>query len=458
MLSLAAANGKRITISTLCCAPFSRAQDKLTEGSAKRAGLLPVCGIDCEANLPSRYAQLITQRMARLATETQIDPQTAGRANEQGINALRRGDFAAAAADFGDATRADPRAIALWMNLANAYRHLDDTTGERAALDAALSIDRSDFGANLRLAQLLQRIGDVQAALSMWHSAQSLAADRPAQSQVILDEMARGATWCERVQSRIVAEVEATMEAAKSDWGETDHRRISAFVDSAMGRRRIFTNECAGVHYPFLPADEYFDQCHFPWFDRLEASWQAVRAELHKLLRAPGDAIRPYVRMPEGAPPNKWTALDDSLDWSACFLWEYGRPNAALLARCPQTAALLESLPLARIPDRAPNAFFSILRPGSYIPPHTGVTNTRAIIHLALDVPNDCSFRVGGETREWVEGKAFAFDDTIEHEARNDSDQSRSVLIIDTWNPHLRQSEREAIVRYYAAMDGAISA
>lgn len=118
---------------------------------------------------------------------------------------------------------------------------------------------------------------------------------------------------------------------------------------------------------------------------------------------------------------------------------------------------MLDRLPLARIPGRAPNAFFSVLRPHSKIPPHTGVTNTRAIIHLALEVPPGCGFRVGNETREWVEGKAFAFDDSIEHEAWNDSNQRRAVLIIDAWNPHLSPREQDAVQRYFAAADGALA-
>ena len=131
-------------------------------------------------------------------------------------------------------------------------------------------------------------------------------------------------------------------------------------------------------------------------------------------------------------------------------------PNAAVIERCPHTARVLESLPLARIPGRAPNAFFSILRARSRIPAHTGVTNTRAIVHLALDVPPGCGFRVGGETRVWVEGKAFAFDDTIEHEAWNDSVARRAVLIIDAWNPHLSERECAAITAYFAANDAAL--
>jgi aspartate beta-hydroxylase len=248
------------------------------------------------------------------------------------------------------------------------------------------------------------------------------------------------------------------MAAERVSWDAGEQRRITAFVDRALGKRQIFHNECAGLHYPFLPADEFFDRHHFPWLDKLEAGHGAIKAELEALLVAPGVAVRPYVQMEPGTPQNQWSALDGSLDWSACFLWEYGAPNQAVLDRCPQTAALIERLPLAPIAGRTPNVFFSMLQPRSRIPPHTGVTNTRAIIHLALDVPPGCGFRVGGETREWDEGKAFVFDDTIEHEAWNDSDQRRAVLILDCWNPHLSAAECEAITRYYAVADKTLAA
>jgi hypothetical protein len=37
------------------------------------------------------------------------------------------------------------------------------------------------------------------------------------------------------------------------------------------------------------------------------------------------------------------------------------------------------------------------------------------------------------------------FDDTIEHEAWNDSDVPRAILIFDTWHPALNAGEREMI-------------
>ncbi|NDF86536.1 MAG: aspartyl/asparaginyl beta-hydroxylase domain-containing protein, partial [Gammaproteobacteria bacterium] len=62
------------------------------------------------------------------------------------------------------------------------------------------------------------------------------------------------------------------------------------------------------------------------------------------------------------------------------------------------------------------------------IPPHHGETNARIVVHLPLVVPEGCRYRVGFDECEWEVGKILAFDDTLEHEARNDSDQLRVVI------------------------------
>jgi len=156
--------------------------------------------------------------------------------------------------------------------------------------------------------------------------------------------------------------------------------------------------------------------------------------------------------MPLGTPANLWSPLDRSDQWSARYLWRYGVRDDAVCARCPQTAAILDALPLADIPGRAPTAFFSVLKPGTHLPPHTGVSNIRSVVHLPLIVPDKCGFRVGGETREWRVGEAFVFDDTIEHEAWNDSDTIRAILIVDVWNPHLTPDETTMLRRLFGAL------
>jgi aspartyl/asparaginyl beta-hydroxylase (cupin superfamily) len=86
---------------------------------------------------------------------------------------------------------------------------------------------------------------------------------------------------------------------------------------------------------------------------------------------------------------------------------------------------------------------FSILDARTRIPAHTGPVNTRLVVHLPLIVPQSCGFRVGGQRRDWEAGKAFVFDDSIDHEAWNDSDEPRAVLIFDIWSPFLSEAERE---------------
>ena len=128
----------------------------------------------------------------------------------------------------------------------------------------------------------------------------------------------------------------------------------------------------------------------------------------------------------------------------------------AHIARCPRTAAALAHAPRCEVAGRAPTAFFSILDASTTIPAHTGVTNTRLTVHLPLIVPPDCRFRVGGTTREVRAGRAWVFDDTIEHEAWNGSDMPRAILIFDIWNPFLSEVERdmvrtatEVVIDYY---------
>jgi aspartyl/asparaginyl beta-hydroxylase (cupin superfamily) len=96
---------------------------------------------------------------------------------------------------------------------------------------------------------------------------------------------------------------------------------------------------------------------------------------------------------------------------------------------------------------------YSLLKPRTVIPPHVGASNARLVCHLPLIVPPGCSFRVGNTVREWVPGRAWVFDDTIEHEARNDSDQLRVLLIWDTWHPDLTEPERRMITALSAALN-----
>ncbi|MGI4881392.1 MAG: aspartyl/asparaginyl beta-hydroxylase domain-containing protein, partial [Janthinobacterium lividum] len=317
-----------------------------------------------------------------------------------------------------------------------------------------LAIDAHDLTGLIRSAELHERRGELAKAMIAWSGVLAVAPPIAETTPPLSDVLTHATAFVTTRNADFAATIDAALAPAIAAVAPAARRRFDAAVGAATGRRRVFVNECAGMHFPFLPADEFFAREHFPWLAAFEAHAPAVRAEVEALLGR-GDAIEPYVAMEPGAPPNKWTPLDRSLDWGCYYLWQYGKPIDAALAACPATAAALAEVPKAELPGRAPTAFFSILKPRTRIPPHTGVSNTRTIVHLPLIVPPGCGFRVGGEMREWVEGQAFAFDDTIEHEAWNDSDEVRVVLILDVWNPYLTADERTLVQQFYRAADAS---
>lgn len=376
--------------------------------------------------------------------------------NALGMHLLASGDAIAAAREFEAAIQRDPREPALWMNLASAQRLRGDDVGEQLALEGALAIDQTHFMAQLRIAELHERNSRMTIAAEHWRAVLALAPPDEQLPPALAARLREARSYLGNQVQQIARHVDAGLALARAGLSPSDTRRFDAAADLALGRRpRVFFNECSGLHFPFLPADEFFDRAMFGWMDALEAEWEAIRDEF-LALGAAADAdgiIRPYVQQEKGTPANKWTPLDHRLDWGAYFLWEYGRPNRAVLDRCPRTAAALAALPRSEIPGRSPSAFFSALKPRTRIPPHTGVTNSRCTVHLPLIVPPGCAFRVGGETRPWVPGKAFAFDDSIEHEAWNNSDELRVVLIFDMWNPHLSVAEQQLLRQFYVLAD-----
>lgn len=348
------------------------------------------------------------------------------------------------------ATRSNPSEPTLWMNLAKAHRAAGDDRGEQAALERALEIDQLHLMARIRMAELHERRAEPGAATDHWTVVLGICSRISNQTPELQAVIRHARDFVDGRRQALAKAVKQGLADAMEQASERDRRRACAAAELMLGERQVFVNQCHGFHYPFLPADEFFDRGHFPWLERLEAAAPVIRGELEAMLASPDPGLEPYIDMPPGTPANLWSELDKSPNWSALHLWRDGERIDAVCKRVPRTAELVESLPLARIPGRAPAVFFSILKAGKTIPPHTGVTNIRSIVHLPLIVPEECGFRVGGETRQWRAGEAFVFDDTIEHEAWNRSDQDRALLILDCWNPHLSEQEQAMILQIFA--------
>lgn len=402
-----------------------------------------------DAAMRSRNSGRVSDARAHFEAVLALDPIHPLARNFLGLDALANGDARAGADHLEQACRGDPDAPELWLNLARARAELDEIDAARGALEQALLLDQRFLPALVSLAQLHEELGEDKLASERWSAVLALTATIDQSAPELTQVIAHARAYVEKDRRRLGEALDCALEKdlAKASGGEG--RRVRAAVDTLLGRRSIYTNQCHGLHFPFLPADEFFDREHFPWLERVEAASNDIRRELVAILADSEPGLEPYVEQPPGVPQNKWSPLDRSLDWGALHLWRDGERMDKACSRAPKTAALVESLPLCRIPGRAPAVFFSILKAGKSIPPHTGVTNVRSIVHLPLIVPEGCTFRVGGETRRWIEGQAFVFDDTIEHEAVNPTASNRALLIFDCWNPYLSDAEREMICKIY---------
>jgi hypothetical protein len=125
-------------------------------------------------------------------------------------------------------------------------------------------------------------------------------------------------------------------------------------------------------------------------------------------------------------PQGPWQPFRDSAGCNS-------RDTPVACALASQMQSLLPSIKLHRLS-------YSALGPGAHLHPHWGQTNTQLKFHLGLIVPcavkpeggacrTPCArMRVGNETRAWREGGVLFFDDSFEHEVRNECDATRVVL------------------------------
>ncbi len=390
---------------------------------------------------------------AQLLREAQaVSPRHPLVLNGLGFHALRSADFATARRHFEEAVAADASAPQLWFHLALACRAQGDALAESAALEKALALDPYFYLARLQKATLLERQGKARQAAESYGAFLASVPPPAQQAPGLKQALERARAAIATNNAALEGFVRTRLAPVRAGQREGTQERFDHCLDALLGKRRIYTPQPTFLHFPRLPALEFYNRADFPWLEAFEAATDEIRSELMQQLSSDQSGVVPYVAHPPGVPLNQWKELNHSRRWGAYYLMKDGARVEEHLRCCPKTAALLFAAPLAEVPGQAPTAFFSILELRTRIPAHTGVTNTRLVVHLPLVVPPGCGFRVGSETREWKPGQAWVFDDTIEHEAWNDSDEPRAILIMDIWNPFLTADERALVGATTAAV------
>ena len=346
--------------------------------------------------------------------------------------------------------RDDP---ATWVQQANVQMAAKDFNGAIDSFRCALALAPRIFVARLQLGIALEQSGQSHEALKAYfmaiESARALGRwqDDATTAPALREAVKHAMKYVNKGRRELFRSV---LEPLRERYGSAELVRVERSLAI------YFSDEPANIpdprqrpkflFFPGIASQPYYPRKHFPWLEALEAATDVVREELRAVL-AEGQPLESFLGPAAAATGQGMlrSSGNQAAAWDAYFFYRHGERYDEHCAHCPQTTALLDALPLVRIRDHAPETLFSILTPGSHILPHTGVTNTRLVTHLPLIVPPDCAIRVGGEEHVWQEGRCVTFDDTWEHEAWNRSEQTRVVLILDSWHPDLSEVERAAV-------------
>ena len=166
----------------------------------------------------------------------------------------------------------------------------------------------------------------------------------------------------------------------------------------------------------------FYNSSEFKELAILENNYQVILDELNSLRAgsANGYWMDSFPHYLQSESKNKWKVFTFKF---------FGIKHPLNCSLCPKTAELLNKIPNLLLAE------FSYLPAKTKLKPHKGFTKMVLRVHLGLIIPKDCGIRVGTETRTWEEGKLLVFDDSFEHEAWNNSEEDRFVLMLDIANP-----------------------
>jgi aspartyl/asparaginyl beta-hydroxylase (cupin superfamily) len=223
--------------------------------------------------------------------------------------------------------------------------------------------------------------------------------------------------------------------------------RLKSIFDPGVRRVRHVESEYTHplqtppYYLPGVPAKAFYDPGEFEWVAPLQAAFPTIRRELLQLLERDGEGFQKYMNESD----------QRMAGWNTFNFFFFGEKFEENCRLCPETTAVLESLPRFE----KDHIMFSALNPHARIPPHTGPMNGIIRAHLPLIVPDGCYIKVGDDERTWEEGKVLIFDDSFVHQVWNHSDEVRIVLFLNFWHPCFSPEEIAVLERFRSAYEQA---
>lgn len=319
-----------------------------------------------------------------------------------------------------------------------------DWAAAETVIEQALQSDPQNLQAWMLKGGIEERSQRPRLALQAYKTAQQLGAAFPPSKPGLIRDLNQLSSRIPALMQQLEAQTYQRFKTLGLRESHAEDARFAETLDILFGKKEIFYQQPHQLYVPGLPQKQFYDPYQFEWAKDLIARTPQIKSEIKTIARNPA-LFAPYLESGPGTSANSHNAMVDNSDWSAFYLIKDGKEVEGAREICPETFDALRAVDLCQTQGGTPSVLFSLLKPGAHIPPHTGMLNCRLICHLPLIVPPACGLRVGNQTIEWTEGELIAFDDSIEHEAWNHSQDDRIVLLFDVWRPEISLRERELI-------------
>ena len=178
------------------------------------------------------------------------------------------------------------------------------------------------------------------------------------------------------------------------------------------------------VLFSKVPTTPYIPMSEFPELRVLEDNWQVIRDEAMKL------SEMQRIKAAENHDDLGFNSFF-KYGWKRFYLKWYGDSHPSAAELCPQTVAIVKSIPSIKA------AMFAELPPGGQLNRHRDPYAGSVRFHMGLITPNDdaCYIDVDGQRHSWRDGQAVMFDETYLHEAYNKTPHNRIILFCDVERP-----------------------
>jgi aspartyl/asparaginyl beta-hydroxylase (cupin superfamily) len=185
----------------------------------------------------------------------------------------------------------------------------------------------------------------------------------------------------------------------------------------------------------------FYEEINFDWAKLIENYYPIIKQELTAYIQSKNNSFQPYFNA-SLVKKNKSWRTSNFIFWGKMVT-----ENCKLIPNTLNVFLQIKGLTSIGI---------SVLESGAHIKPHHGDTNAIVRCHLGLIIPADkpmTAINVDGEIRGWKEGGLLIFCDAWNHEAWNNSDKARYLLIFDIIHPDYLAQKRSVCSNVQSWLD-----